>query len=870
MNININKNETSRHLGLKKINIDINKSKHKFNNKYNAYKSHIFKNFFCFKKIKIIILLLISLLTIFGIVIFLILYFSNKKEKKTVKVQQDISQINLDGKYIPKDRLNFQDIKNCSIKNCKKCYGNSYNDTCISCFASFTPIRNKNNKIISCEYNPDKTDNKTILDENSDESNLNDDISTTDFDKKVDTTYIPNSMSDSANPEFNKSDNISEKTTNLIIDNKTDNIYEITTNLITDNTTYNISETTTKLSTDDISGIITETTKETEIIINCRSGYYYPLYNNTNHKCKKCSVSNCKICHENDTKDYCDSCMYNYFPIYNENNIISCKACESNCKECEHVNFTCIICKNEYILKDGKCYNYSFVANYSTVTENQTINLINMNIIFISEIIYEGKNINETKFLFEQAGYHEVYFILKDNMTSFANIFYNNTNLIEIKFNSKYQFSNIISLHNMFGHCSSLKSVKFSNLYIPLALDLSKMFSDCHNLTYIFFGSYIQTIKVENMYGMFLNCYSLTSLNLNFFVIDNVEALSFMFSNCSSLNNIILPEMESSKIILMNNMFSGCSKLSSIDLSYFDVSSVKNMSSMFSGCYSLRSIEIPDYIHYFKKPKIMIINGIEVFLPGIYVPFYTNNIAYIDHMFENCTSLKYANFSNFNFASIINMDHMFSNCISLTSIIFNNNRDKIAEEVRNISYIFYNCKSLESINLSIFRNSYNLKDISHMFENCLGLTAINLSYLYAENIENIQFMFSGCRALISLEFNFNNNYIKYMNSLFSGCSSLKSINLNNINTKNVIDMSRMFYNCSSLKYLNLNSFYTPKLKFIDEMFFGCETLAQLDINNFNITSLESYNDLLKNVNTTLLINTNQQFAELLIQILYSN
>ena len=113
MNININKNETSRHLGLKKINIDINKSKHKFNNKYNAYKSHIFKNFFCFKKIKIIILLLISLLTIFGIVIFLILYFSNKNEKKTLKVQQDISQINLDGKYIPKDRLNFQDIKNC-------------------------------------------------------------------------------------------------------------------------------------------------------------------------------------------------------------------------------------------------------------------------------------------------------------------------------------------------------------------------------------------------------------------------------------------------------------------------------------------------------------------------------------------------------------------------------------------------------------------------------------------------------------------------------------------------------------------------------------------------------------------------------------
>ena len=38
-----------------------------------------------------------------------------------------------------------------------------------------------------------------------------------------------------------------------------------------------------------------------------------------------------------------------------------------------------------------------------------------------------------------------------------------------------------------------------------------------------------------------------------------------------------------------------------------------------------------------------------------------------------------------------------------------------------------------------------------------------------------------------------------MNDMFYGCSSLKELNLNHFNTKNVDDMSGMFSRCSSLK-----------------------------------------------------------------------
>ena len=49
---------------------------------------------------------------------------------------------------------------------------------------------------------------------------------------------------------------------------------------------------------------------------------------------------------------------------------------------------------------------------------------------------------------------------------------------------------------------------------------------------------------------------------------------------------------------------------------------------------------------------------------------------------------------------------------------------------------------------------------------------------------------------------YNTNNVIDM-SLFSGCKSLKKLNLNNFNTNDVTDMIYMFSECSSLKELNL-------------------------------------------------------------------
>ena len=60
-----------------------------------------------------------------------------------------------------------------------------------------------------------------------------------------------------------------------------------------------------------------------------------------------------------------------------------------------------------------------------------------------------------------------------------------------------------------------------------------------------------------------------------------------------------------------------------------------------------------------------------------------------------------------------------------------------------------------------------------------------------------------------------------MSGMFSGCSSLKELNLNNFNTNNVTNLSWMFYGCSSLKELNLPKFNNLKLTNMSRMFSRC-------------------------------------------------
>ena len=89
-------------------------------------------------------------------------------------------------------------------------------------------------------------------------------------------------------------------------------------------------------------------------------------------------------------------------------------------------------------------------------------------------------------------------------------------------------------------------------------------------------------------------------------------------------------------------------------------------------------------------------------------------------------------------------------------------------------------------------------------------------------VTNMNSMFSGCNSLKSLDLSgWDTSKVTSMMSMFNGCNSLTSLTLSNFNTSNVTNMGSMFFNCSSLEFLDLSGWDTSNVFDMDGMFSGC-------------------------------------------------
>ena len=87
------------------------------------------------------------------------------------------------------------------------------------------------------------------------------------------------------------------------------------------------------------------------------------------------------------------------------------------------------------------------------------------------------------------------------------------------------------------------------------------------------------------------------------------------------------------------------------------------------------------------------------------------------------------------------------------------------------------------------------------FDGCSNLTTIEgIEYFNTENVTNMRYMFDDCKSLKSLDLtNFNTENVTDMFYMFAYCTSLESLDLTNFNTAKVTNMAGMFQSCSALK-----------------------------------------------------------------------
>ena len=132
-----------------------------------------------------------------------------------------------------------------------------------------------------------------------------------------------------------------------------------------------------------------------------------------------------------------------------------------------------------------------------------------------------------------------------------------------------------------------------------------------------------------------------------------------------------------------------------------------------------------------------------------------------------------------------------------------------------------------------------LTDMSKLFFDDEKIINIDISDWNVSGIENMSYMFYGCKNLKSIGdiSGWDISKVNDMSYMFYKCENLVSVgNLFSWDVSKVTTMSNMFYNCKHLKYIgDISSWDILKVKNMVFMFNNCEQLKDIgDLNKWNI------------------------------------
>ena len=160
-----------------------------------------------------------------------------------------------------------------------------------------------------------------------------------------------------------------------------------------------------------------------------------------------------------------------------------------------------------------------------------------------------------------------------------------------------------------------------------------------------------------------------------------------------------------------------------------------------------------------------------------------------------------------------NTANWFAQCSNLNTI---NNIEKLETEyITDMSYMFYNCLNLQSLDVSSF-DTRKATNMNTMFYNCVNFSSLDVSNFDTSNVTDMSFMFAGgpgnemsLTEIKGLE-KFNTSRVINMSTMFQNCINLSSLDLSSFDTSNVTDMSYMFCETKNLKNIYVGPNWTMK------------------------------------------------------------
>ena len=210
---------------------------------------------------------------------------------------------------------------------------------------------------------------------------------------------------------------------------------------------------------------------------------------------------------------------------------------------------------------------------------------------------------------------------------------------------------------------------------------------------------------------------------------------------------------------------------------------------------------------------------------------------------------KYSYITNFLLFNIIFFSFLKKNMISCGYIEIQVNKEGLNQIISdeytgNLTYKVYINENLQNLNgssIEVDNINYKIKlewscdtfsNFAYMFSNLQTITYAKLYYIFSSNDDiDLFYMFKNCTSLSQFHYTGSRYSIRYLQGMFYGCNSLKSVDINSFQFySSSTDISYMFYNCKILETINMPSFGSDfGISNMYQMFYNCESLKDIRI-----------------------------------------
>lgn len=136
-------------------------------------------------------------------------------------------------------------------------------------------------------------------------------------------------------------------------------------------------------------------------------------------------------------------------------------------------------------------------------------------------------------------------------------------------------------------------------------------------------------------------------------------------------------------------------------------------------------------------------------------------------------------------------------------------------------------------------NDLVITDASYLFYHGVRIKQFSKILPLCGELTNMEYMFSGGEfGSINFDaYKLNTSNVTLMRHMFSGCNSVKSINITSFDTSKVTDMSYMFGSCFLLNDIDFSNFDTSNVTNIGYMFTNNYSLVDLDLSSFDLSKV---------------------------------